>query len=303
MDDLLKNLIDDFTVDFATWLLDTPIQSVTPLNVELPAQPKTFVDRIFLAVTTTTAIEVNLHVEFQGRRSRLPVPERMLEYLTRIDQTYKRPTCSVVIYIGRWAGSKDEGHHKRICPLTGQVTLEWHYRVIRLWQMPAEQLLALGKIPLLALVGLTSIEKPAETIPDVVEKIRSVADLTIRKQLFTILVSLTEDEELITMIESLLDPEEELLIDTPFLRRMREMGRREGRTEGQAEGWTKGRAEGRAEGQLEGKAHLLERQLHRRFGELPPWVHSRLQQAQANQLETWSLRVLDAPRLERVFEE
>lgn len=99
-DDLLKTLIDNFTIDFATWLLNAPIQSVAPLNVELPAQPKTFVDRVF-SVTATTQQEVNLHVEFQGRRSRIPVPARMLEYQTRLSQLSKTPICSVVIYIGR----------------------------------------------------------------------------------------------------------------------------------------------------------------------------------------------------------
>jgi len=293
-DDLLKSLIDNFTLDFATWLLNTPIQSVAPLNLELPAQPKTFVDRVFL-VTTATQQEVNLHVEFQGRRSRVPVPERMLEYQTRFSQLSKTPTCSVVIYIGRWAGSKDDGHHQQTCPLTGLTILEWRYQVIRLWQLPAEQLLALKKIPLLALVGLTKIDKPEETIPDVVAKIRSLPELTSRQQLFTILISLTENEEIIAMIENLLEPEEELLIDTPFLRRMRDIGRREGRAEG--------RTEGRAEGRLEGEAQLLERQLRQRFGELPSWALSRLRQARPEQLEAWSLRVLDAPRLERVFEE
>jgi hypothetical protein len=43
--------------------------------------------------------------------------------------------------------------------------------------------------------------------------------------------------------------------------------------------------------------------LRQRFGELPLWVSSRLQQASAEQLERWSLRVLDAPRLELVFDE
>jgi predicted transposase YdaD len=301
-DDFLKTLIDHFTLDFATWLLDRPIQSVTPQNVELPAQPKTFVDRLFL-VTSPAQLPVSLHIEFQGRRSRTPVPARMLEYVTRLDQTYPNSLCSVVIYVGRWAGSNDEGHHQRTCPVTGQVTLEWRYRVIRLWQMPAEELLALDKIPLLALVGLTRIDKPAETIPYVLAKIRSVVDGTVRQQLLTILVSLTEEKEIVTMIEELLYPEEELLIDTPFLRRMREMGWREGHTEGQLKGRAEGRVEGRTEGQLQGEAHLLERQLHQRFGELPLWVKSRLQQAAAEQLERWSLRVLDAPRLELVFEE
>ncbi len=292
-DDFLKNLFDDFTIEFATWLLDRPIQSVAQLNVELPAQPKTFVDRVGV-VTLTNQLEVHLHIEFQGRRSPVPVPDRMLEYLTRLDQTYQHPFCSVVIYVGRWAGSKDDGRHQRLCPVTGEVTLEWHYRVIRLWQLPAEQLLALDQIPLLALVGLTRIDHPEEIIPRVVEKIRSVADVIKRKQLLTILISLAEEEKIATMIEGMLYPDEDLLIDTPFLRRMRETGWREGQIAGQAAGLV--------EGHKQGEFHLLSRLLRQRFGELPAWANSRLQQATVEQLEQWSLRVLEAPRLEQVFD-
>ncbi len=301
-DDFLKSLFDDFTLEFATWLLESPIQSVAQLNVELPAQPKTFVDRVGV-VTLTNQLEVHLHIEFQGRRSPVPVPNRMLEYLTRLDQTYQHPFCSVVIYVGRWAGSKDEGHHQRLCPVTGLVTLEWRYRVIRLWQLPAEQLLALDQIPLLALVGLTRIDQPAEILPRVVAKLRSVADVTKRKQLLTILISLAEEEKIATMIEGMLYPDEDLLIDTPFLRKMREIGWREGQTAGRAEGRAEGRTEGLVEGHQQGESHLLSRQLHRRFGELPAWASHRLQQATVEQLERWSLRVLEAPRLEQVFDE
>jgi len=89
------------------------------------------------------------------------------------------------------------------------------------------------------------------------------------------------------MIEGMLYPDEDLLIDTPFLRKMRETGWREGHKQGHKQG----------------EFHLLSRQLRQRFGELPAWANSRLQQASVEQLERWSLRVLEAPRLEQVFDE
>ncbi|WP_281168731.1 hypothetical protein [Tepidiphilus margaritifer] len=42
--------------------------------------------------------------------------------------------------------------------------------------------------------------------------------------------------------------------------------------------------------------------LARRFGPLPEWVQQRLQDATPDALETWLDRVLDAQRLEDVFE-
>jgi len=93
------------------------------------------------------------------------------------------------------------------------------------------------------------------------------------------------------MIEGMLYPDEDLLIDTPFLRKMRETG------------WREGQTAGLLEGHKQGEFHLLSRLLHQRFGELPAWANSRLQQASVEQLERWSLRVLEAQRLEQVFDE
>ncbi|MBK8534302.1 MAG: DUF4351 domain-containing protein [Candidatus Competibacteraceae bacterium] len=48
---------------------------------------------------------------------------------------------------------------------------------------------------------------------------------------------------------------------------------------------------------------LLHRQLRKRFGELPDWVATRLQEATTAQLELWAEQLLDAETLEGVFQE
>lgn len=45
----------------------------------------------------------------------------------------------------------------------------------------------------------------------------------------------------------------------------------------------------------------MQRQLTRRFGELPPEVLQRLAAADAARIEAWADRVLDAPSLEDVL--
>jgi len=50
------------------------------------------------------------------------------------------------------------------------------------------------------------------------------------------------------------------------------------------------------------KFHVLRWQLTRRFGELPAWADTRLQEAPPEQLELWGERLLEASRLEGVFE-
>ena len=62
------------------------------------------------------------------------------------------------------------------------------------------------------------------------------------------------------------------------------------------------REEGRRQGRAEGERAVLERQLRRRFGVLPPAVGARLGTATTVDLETWADNVLDATTLDEVFE-
>ncbi|WP_281051538.1 DUF4351 domain-containing protein [Thauera sp. GDN1] len=75
----------------------------------------------------------------------------------------------------------------------------------------------------------------------------------------------------------------------------------EGERKGRLEGRQQGRQEGRQQGRLEGEARVLERQLTRRFGDLPAWVRERLGSATEAQLETWTEAVLDAAILSAIF--
>ncbi len=59
---------------------------------------------------------------------------------------------------------------------------------------------------------------------------------------------------------------------------------------------------GKQQGEQHGKAMMLHRLLEKRFGNLPSWVNSRLEQASVQQLEQWSLQLFDAASLEDVFE-
>jgi hypothetical protein len=102
----------------------------------------------------------------------------------------------------------------------GQISLAWTYQVIRLWELAADDLLALGRPALLALVGQTRIAQPETLLPQVIETFKTVTDREQQYRLLTAFVALISDEELLTMVEKLLD-DEELLIDTPFMRRLR----------------------------------------------------------------------------------
>ena len=53
------------------------------------------VDQVF-RVVLADGRQVILHIEFQGRRSYSPMPWRMLEYISRLAQTYRLELLSVV---------------------------------------------------------------------------------------------------------------------------------------------------------------------------------------------------------------
>jgi predicted transposase YdaD len=86
---------------------------------------------------------------------------------------------------------------------------------------------------------------------------------------------------MITMVERLL-AHEDLVMELPYLRRIREEGRQEGHQEG------------RQEGRREGEAEMLLWLLRIRFGTLPADTEARVQEADPEALLHWSERVLSS---------
>ena len=279
-DSLLKRLVSTFVLDFAAWLLETAVRTVRPLPSELPASTVA-VDQVFL-VTLADGREVLLHIEFQGRRSPTPMQWRMLDYMPRLALGYRREMANFVLYIGRGAGANDSGLYEVHGP-DGSPVLAWRYRVLRLWEMPADALLALTPVAPLALVGLMRMVNPEATLTAVVARMRQRADGERRRHLLTTLLALLPEEEMMTMVERLLT-EDDLLaeLDLPYLRKIRD--------------------EGRAEGRQAGEAELLLRLLRLRFGPLSTEVAARVTAADAETLLRWSERVLSAPTLDAVLD-
>lgn len=269
-DNPLKVLITDFSEAFAAWLLETPVRRVRPLNVEFPASPSRS-DLLFEVIDTGGRI-IYLHIELQGRRSHEPMPLRLLNYLARIvERDIGLPTgdntprlVSVVIYVGEGAGRGDNGVYQ-VMGLGEEVALRWQYRPLRLWEMPAERLFELDNPAFLALIGQTRLTDPPTVLPQALSAIRAHATAAEKDRLLTALVSLLRTEEIIKMVERLLEESEELLLDTPFLRRMREMGLREGREKGREEGREEGLEEGMGVGLLLGLREAILDGVVRRF--------------------------------------
>lgn len=94
----LKRLVSQFSTEFAAWLLSADVRQTQPLNTDLPVTPVA-ADQVF-QVTLSSGQDILLHIEFQGRRSRQPMPWRMLDYMTRLAAEYRLAMHSVVLYVG-----------------------------------------------------------------------------------------------------------------------------------------------------------------------------------------------------------
>jgi predicted transposase YdaD len=291
-DGLLKRLVSTFILDFASWLLDSPVRTAQAAPSDLPGST-IVADQVF-RIILEDGREMLFHLEFQGRRSHEPMSWRMLDYMARLSYHHRLPMESVVLYIGRGAGATDTGVYQ-ISGLDGTPVVAWRYRVMRLWQMSADDLLQSGKLAPLTLLGQTQMPTPMVTLTAAVTRMRQVADGEQRSHLLSALIALLPEEEMINMVQQLLEDEgllEEL--NLPYLQKLRT----EALTKGLTEGMTRGRAAGRQEGEAEMLLHLL----RLRFGALPVVeVEARVTAADAETLLRWSERVLTTPSLEAVF--
>ena len=253
-DNPLKSLILTYKETFAEWLLGKRLRSVRTLTIELPASRQRS-DLLFEAVSEDGNVGL-LHIELQGKRSAAPMPWRMLDYMSRTarhEWGRRAPQGSlslqsVVLYVGAGAGAGDSGEYA-LTNFMDRPSLAWRYDVIRLWELEADAVLQMDKPALMALVGQMRMTEPERIVPAVLGRIQAVPDGEQRSELLTALINLIGDEGVLKMIERMIDME---LLDTPYLRRIRqeswEKGVGEGRQEGRREGVEEGRREGVEEG-------------------------------------------------------
>ncbi len=216
--------------DIVGWLLEQDVVAIHEENIELTLDSAPRIDLVFhleLADKRTCLF----HLEFQGRRSKPPIPRRQLNHLLRLPLRYEWPVLieSFVLYVGKRAGQEDNGRHQ-INRLDGTAAVAWNYTPIHLWREPAESLLALDRVGIIPLTALMDIQEPEKTLPEIAQRIRVEPSKEKRVSLFTSLLALMSDEEHIRMLDTLIDSDE--LVDSPFLRRIRREAAEEAAQEG-----------------------------------------------------------------------
>ena len=231
-------------------LLKKNVIAAHELTTELSSEPL-YADLLF-ELTLDDGQDVLLHIEFQGRSSKPSMPLRELLYLARLTAEYNFPKAleSFVMYVETNAGGTDTGSYL-VMRLDGSPAIAWRYTPVALWKIPANVLLALEKPSVVPLAALMKIDNPQETAERMVEIVNQVRDEEERLMLWASTIALMSNEECLEMIQQLIG-NDTLLLDTPFLKQLREKAETDGYTKGTSDGYTKGTSDGYTKGTSDG---------------------------------------------------
>ena len=279
-DSPLKIFTRHFIKDVAAWLLKKNVLAAHELTSELASEPL-YTDLLF-KLTLEDGQDVLLHLEFQGRSSSPSMPLRELLYLAHLTAEYNFPKAleSFVMYVEINAGSTDTGSYQ-VLRLDGNPAIAWHYTPIHLWKTSASVLLALEKPSVVPLAALMKIENPKATAEKMVNIVHRVENEEERRMLWASTLALMSNKECLEMIQQLIG-NDTLLLDTPFLKELREKaetdGYSKGKEDGKVDGYSKGKEDGKDQGLREGLLLSIDLALKNRFGaqgaKIIPEIHS-----------------------------
>ena len=261
-DNVCKFLAENYSRDFAQWLLGEPLSFTQLSPSELSLEPIR-ADALILLESD----QMILHLEFQTD----PDPKmsfRMLDYRTRVYRRFPKKTMRQVVIYLKETSSPLVQENAFILPNTRH-----EYEVLRLWEIAAEKMLGLSGLLPLANLGKTP-NRP-EILRQVAAKIDNIEGRTEKSNLAAataILAGLVLSKEI---IGSLL--REEIMRKSVIYQDIRESGK----------------AQGREEGRREEAVSLILRLLNRRLGEISPTLDQQIQELSLEQLETLGEALLD----------
>jgi len=257
-DNVCKFLAENYSRDFAQWLLGEPLSFTQLSPSELSLEPIR-ADALILLESD----QIILHLEFQTD----PDPKmsfRMLDYRTRVYRRFPKKTMRQVVIYLKETSSPLVQENAFILPNTRH-----EYEVLRLWEIPAEKMLGLSGLLPLANLGKTP-NRP-EILRQVAAKIDNIEGRTEKSNLAAataILAGLVLSKEI---IGSLL--REEIMRESVIYQDIRESGK--------------------AQGRREEAVSLILRLLNRRLGEISSTLSQQIRELSLEQLETLGEALLD----------
>ena len=270
IDNISKFLIEQYSTDFAAWLLGESITLTTINPTELNVEPIR-ADSVMLLQSSN----VILHTEFQtvGDET-MPFP--MADYYLRLKRKFpERSIQQVVIYLKRTSSDLVRQTSYQTLVMTHQ------FRVIRLWEQPVE--IFLSTPGLLPYAVLSRASDKESVLARVVEELEQISDYREQSNLAaatSILAGLELETQVIKR-----------LMRSPVMREstMYQSILREGRAEGRAEGLEQGRTVG--------ERSLVLKQLQRKLGSLSPELTTKVSALSLEELEALGEALLDFTRI------
>ena len=265
-DPVCKFLVENFSADFANWLLGESISFSILSPSELSLEPIRADSVILLESEQQPGQTSLLHLEFQTYPE-AKIPFRMLDYWVRIYRINpQKQIRQIVIYLSR-------SQSELVYQSQFQSTNTTHqFEVVRLWEQPFETFL--GSPGLLPFAALSQVEDPAVALEQVATQIREI-DPRSRQSIgasAAILAGLVlEDESLVQRIIGM-----ELLEQSSVYQSIKQQGIQQGIQQGVQQGIQQSTQRERS---------LALRLLNMKLGEIPSSLEDRVNELQITQLE------------------
>jgi predicted transposase/invertase (TIGR01784 family) len=274
-DTVCKFLIENFSTDFASWLLGKSVSLVQLSSSELSLEPIR-ADSL-LQVGSEEAI---LHLEIQTQ----PDPKmafRMADYRLRVYRRFPQKAMrQVVIYLKPTSSALV---YQTCFEIPG---MRHEFEVVRLWEQPPS--LFLQSPGLLPLAVLAQTEDRPDLLRQVATQIGTIANKDLQNSLVTasaILAGLRLEPELVVQILR-----QDIMQDSAVYQAILKKGREEGLQTGREEGLQAGRQEG--------EAKLVLKLLTRRIGTVPEPIREQIYFLSLSQLEALGESLLDFTTLQ-----
>lgn len=261
-DNVSKFLIEQYSPDFASWLIGEPITLTELSPSELSLEPIRADALILLQ-----AADVVLHCEFQTDPDST-MPFRMADYALRVFRRFpQKRLVQVVIYLR----PTDSERVQQTTFIANRLRHE--FEVVRLWEQPTEIFFQRpGLLPYAVLSRAkgsfaVAADDRASILRQVAEAIDALSDRQQQSNLAAasgILAGLVLDKSLIRRVLR-----RELMQESVIYQELRE----------------EAREEVRQEERLEGERSLILRQLARKVGEVPTVAKSQIEALSLTQLE------------------
>ncbi|HAC65256.1 MAG TPA: hypothetical protein DCF68_17450 [Cyanothece sp. UBA12306] len=269
-DNICKFIAETYSRDLAQWLLGKPIELTILEPTELQVDPMRVDSLIFLQ-----SEDLILHIEFQTVPQQ-DVPFRMADYRLRIYRRFSsKSVYQVVIYLKK-NNSALAKINRFILP-----ELQHQYNVIRLWEIPTEQLLT--SFGLLPFAVLSQTENPVNVLQQVARRIEGISDRVQKSNVTAttaILASLILDK---IVIKRLL--RDEIMKESAIYQEIEAIG--------EAKGIQIGTAKGIQQGVQQGEVKLVIRLLQRQIGEITTEFEEKIRELSVEQLESLGEALLD----------